>query len=57
MKSTVEWLGIELNMLFTNITEEQWNRANELFEQAKELEEKQKQYYFQQGKNSVTSIS
>ena len=36
--TAVEWLGIELNMLFTDITEEQWNRADELFEQAKQME-------------------
>ena len=39
--TAVEWLGIELNMLFTDITEEQWNRADELFEQAKEMEKQQ----------------
>jgi hypothetical protein len=39
MKQTaVEWLGLELNMLFTDITEEQWNRAEKLFQQAKEME-------------------
>ena len=40
-QTAVEWLGIELNMLFTDITEEQWNRADELFEQAKEMEKEQ----------------
>ena len=42
MKQTaVEWLGLELNMLFTDITEEQWNRAEKLFQQAKEMEKQQ----------------
>lgn len=42
MKQTaVEWLGLELNMLFTNITEEQWNKADKIFKQAKEIEKQQ----------------
>jgi hypothetical protein len=42
MKQTaVEWLGLQLNMVFTDITEEQWNRAEKLFQQAKEIERQQ----------------
>jgi HEPN domain-containing protein len=42
MKQTaVEWLGLKLNMLFTDITEEQWNKAEKLFQQAKEMEKQQ----------------
>jgi hypothetical protein len=45
MKQTaVEWLGLQLNMVFTDITEEQWNRAEKLFQQAKEMEEEQRGY-------------
>lgn len=41
MKQTaVEWLGFELNMLLMDVTEEQWYKAEKLFEQAKEVEEK-----------------
>jgi len=42
MKQTaVEWLGLQLNMVFTDITEEQWNRAEKLFQQAKEMEKEE----------------
>jgi HEPN domain-containing protein len=42
MKQTaVERLGLKLNMLFTDITEEQWNKAEKLFQQAKEMEKQQ----------------
>ena len=42
MKQTaVEWLGLKLNMLFTDITEEQWNKAEKLFQQAKEMEKRE----------------
>ena len=42
MKTTpVEWLGLQLNMLFTGITEEQWDKAEKLFQQAKEMEKQQ----------------
>ena len=47
--TAVEWLGIELNMFFTDITEEQWNRADKLFEQAKEMEKQQLYNFYVQG--------
>ena len=37
-KTAVEWLGFELNMLLMDVTEEQWYKAEKLFEQAKEME-------------------
>jgi len=40
-QTTVEWLGLKLNMLFTDITEEQWNKAEKLFQQAKEMEKEE----------------
>jgi len=39
--TAVEWLGFKLNMLFTDITEEQWKEAESLFQQAKEIEKEQ----------------
>jgi glucuronate isomerase len=40
-QTTLQWLGFELNMLFTDITEEQWNRADKIFKQAKKMEKQQ----------------
>ena len=40
-QTAVEWLGFKLNMLFTDITEEQWKEAEILFQQAKEIEKEQ----------------
>ena len=45
MKQTaVEWLGFELNRLFIGTTEEQWDKAEKLFQQAKEMEREQQGY-------------
>lgn len=44
MKTAVEWLGFELNMLLIGITDEQWDKAEKLFQQAKEMEKQQKGY-------------
>ena len=50
--TAVEWLGFELNMFFTGITEEQWDKAEKLFQQAKEMEKKQiKEAYLRGIKN------
>lgn len=44
METAVEWLGFQLNMLFTDITEEQWDKTEKLFQQAKEMEKEQQGY-------------
>ena len=50
--TAVEWLGFELNMLFIGITEEQWDKAEKLFQQAKEMEKQQiKEAYLRGIKN------
>jgi hypothetical protein len=42
MKQTAVEIGrLKLNMLFTDITEEQWNKAEKLFQQAKEMEKRE----------------
>jgi len=41
METAVEWLGFQLNMLFTDITEEQWDKTEKLFQQAKAMEKEQ----------------
>lgn len=40
-KTAVEWLGFELNMLLMDVTEEQWYKAEKLFQLAKEMEKEQ----------------
>lgn len=58
MKQTaVEWLGFQLNMLFTDITEEQWDKTEKLFQQAKAMEKEQMFSYTKEkqviGENSM----
>jgi hypothetical protein len=43
MKTAVEWLEEKLNMLFSDITEEQWNEAEKLFQAAAAMEKEQHQ--------------
>ena len=40
-QTAVEWLGLELNMIFHDITPELWEQVNEIFKQAKQMEKKQ----------------
>jgi hypothetical protein len=55
-QTTLQWLGFELNMLFTDITEEQWNRADKIFKQAKEME-KQQQGYSEEDMNQYSEYT
>ena len=40
-QTAVEWLGLELNMIFHDITPELWEQVNEIFKQAKQIEKEQ----------------
>jgi hypothetical protein len=40
-QTAVEWLGLELNMIFHDITPELWEQVNEIFKQAKQMEKEQ----------------
>jgi hypothetical protein len=40
-QTAVEWLGLELNMIFHNITPELWEEVELKFQQAKQMEEEQ----------------
>jgi hypothetical protein len=40
-QTAVEWLGLELNMIFHDITPKLWEQVNEIFKQAKQMEKEQ----------------
>ena len=40
-QTAVEFLGLELNMIFHDITPELWEQVNEIFKQAKQMEKEQ----------------
>ena len=40
-QTAVEWLGLELNMIFHDITSELWEEVELKFQQAKQMEKEQ----------------
>ena len=48
-QTAVEWLGLELNMIFHDITPELWEQVNEIFKQAKQMEKEQLDYAYLSG--------
>jgi hypothetical protein len=40
-QTAVEWLGLELNMIFHDITSELWEKVELKFQQAKQMEKEQ----------------
>jgi hypothetical protein len=40
-QTAVEWLGLELNMIFHDITPELWEQVELKFQQAKQMEKEQ----------------
>jgi hypothetical protein len=52
-QTAVEWLGLELNMIFHDITPELWEQVNEIFKQAKQMEKEQIVNAFSEGTRMV----
>lgn len=49
-QTAIEWLGVNLNALFLDISSELWEEAEAIFQQAKILEKEQIEDAFQDGK-------
>jgi len=48
-QTAVEWLGLELNIIFHDITPELWEEVELKFQQAKQMEEEQIIDAYEQG--------
>ena len=48
-QTAVEWLGLELNMIFHDITPELWEEVELKFQQAKQMEKEQIEIAYNDG--------